>query len=635
MNFLNVDILWNLCWVLPLCVLLIVFAYKKRTNSLFKIFGNRFKDERYINVSLIKRILKNWLLIIAIIFIFLAAARPYWGYKIFPFNAKGRDILIVLDTSKSMLSQDVSPNRLAHAKLLIGSLIKDNPSDRYGIIVFAGTAFLECPLTADKTSLLNILADIDTNSISVGGTNIENALDAGIKAFSAAEGTYKAILLITDGDELQGNSIKAIGKLKQLKIPLFVVGVGDPNGPGLIQIQGDQKGQSIFLRDSHGNLVKSRLNETLLKKFAEATGGIYLRTTTVDLGLNVLEKRISQIVPAKYSEQKITRPLERFQFPLSFAVLLLLIWFLVGEKTNRKNSRSKSTVLLIGFLFFILPSLKAETKAVQKLTAIGHFNSGVEHQNKNENELAKQDYSKAVNASSQRTENIKSMVFQNIGVMQHKQAKDILKQNPEGALEILNKTEPLYKRAMRLMPERKDIAVNQQILLNDKKLAEELIKQQQQDQQNQQNQNQSQRQQNKKNQKQQQNQNNKQDKNQSQGQNNNQNQQQNQNQDKNQDQDKNNNQSKQADQQKQNNQEKQQQPNQSSDGSDRKNENPKIHRSNMPHQGQSKQYNDQEIDPNQAETLLKLMANDEKNLKDELKKRQKQNAELTPVDKDW
>ena len=150
-------------------------------------------------------------------FITIATARPYWGFKLLPFSGSGRDILAVIDTSKSMLSKDIRPSRLAHAKLLLKNLIKGTQGDRYGIIAFAGSAFLECPLTMDRTSLYTVLDDINVDSIPVGGTNIEKALDVAIKAFKAAAGGYKAIILITDGDELQGNSPNAINALKKHK----------------------------------------------------------------------------------------------------------------------------------------------------------------------------------------------------------------------------------------------------------------------------------------------------------------------------------------------------------------------------------------------------------------------------------
>jgi Ca-activated chloride channel homolog len=336
MDFLNLNILWNLVWIIPLVFVLYFMAGKKRNFALSQLIGCKSDKSEYVNLSPTKRMVKNWLLLLSIIFLVFAVARPFWGYKILPFSGSGRDILVVLDVSKSMLSEDIKPSRLAHAKLLLKNLMKDTPEDRYGIIAFAGSAFLECPLTVDRTSLFGILDEIDTSSIPVGGTNIEKALDTAVESFKAAEGGYKAIILITDGDELQGNSDNSIAKLKELKIPLFAIGIGNPKKTGLIQIRG-KKGNKVFLRDSSGELVRSKLNESALKNLAEATDGIYLRSTATNPGLSTIVKNVDKLIPEKYKTGKAKRPLERFQIPLFIAMMLLLTWFAMGEIKNEKK----------------------------------------------------------------------------------------------------------------------------------------------------------------------------------------------------------------------------------------------------------------------------------------------------------
>jgi Ca-activated chloride channel family protein len=333
MNFLYPEILCNLLWVLPLYFILLLYSTLRRRKIIKVIIGPRDPKE-YVNVSFGKRNLRHVLLIFVIIFTFIAAARPYWGYQLLPYTSSGRDMLIVLDVSKSMLSRDIAPSRLDHAKFLMRELIADTLGDRYGIIAFAGRAFLECPITEDRTSLFSIINEINTSSIPVGGTNIEKAIEQAIKAFKAASGGYKAIILITDGDELQGNSAGIIDQLKDLKIPLFVVGIGNPEAPAPIQIK-DEKGNLVFLRDQAGEIVKTKLNEELLKKLALATDGFYVRSTATGSGIAELEKRISAIIPEKYSSNNISRPLERFRIPLLFAVVILLFWFAIGERKEQ------------------------------------------------------------------------------------------------------------------------------------------------------------------------------------------------------------------------------------------------------------------------------------------------------------
>jgi len=332
MNFLYPEILWNLLWVLPLYFILLFYSASKRRKIVKKIIGLRNQKE-YINVSFGRRNLRHVLLFFVIVFTFVAAARPYWGYQLLPYTSSGRDILMVLDVSRSMLSRDIAPSRLDHAKFLMRKLIEDTPGDRYGIIAFAGRAFLECPITEDITSLFSIINEMNTSSIPVGGTNIEKAIEQAIKAFKAASGGYKAIILITDGDELQGNCTGIIDQLRDLKIPLFVVGIGNPDVPAPIQIN-DKKGNLVFLRDLTGEIIKTKLNEELLKKLALATDGLYVRSTAANSGIDELEKRISALVPEKYSSTNISRPLERFRISLLFAVIALLFWLAIGERKD-------------------------------------------------------------------------------------------------------------------------------------------------------------------------------------------------------------------------------------------------------------------------------------------------------------
>lgn len=180
-----------------------------------------------------------------------------------------------------------------------------------------------------------MLSELNTTSIPVGGTNIEKALKTAIKAFKAAQGGYKAIVLVTDGDELQGNSVSVIEQIKELKIPLIVVGIGDPNIPALIQFK-DEKGNDTFLKDSKGEPVKTKLNEKNLKELADATNGLYVRSTAVNNGLSEVESRIKALVPEKYSSTNSRRPLERFQIPLLLSVILLIGSLTLGERRRKK-----------------------------------------------------------------------------------------------------------------------------------------------------------------------------------------------------------------------------------------------------------------------------------------------------------
>lgn len=357
MSLLNGEILWNLLWVLPLFFLLFYTGWQRRNSLLKRFLGKRAEDPSYTSASKIRRFWRAVLLACALILLFVAAARPSWGVSIQPYTGQGRDIMVVFDTSRSMLAQDVRPSRLEHAKWLVRELVKMNPGDRFGLIAFAGQAFLECPLTIDKTSFLASLDDLSTDTIPVGGTNIEQALATAVHGFRAAETSHRAILLITDGDELYGDSGKAVGEIIKLKIPLFIAGIGDPAQPSLIQVP-DEQGGLRTLKDSQGNIVKSPLNERGLSALAQKTGGIYVRSTTTDPGLKELEARIQKLAKQEIDSGKQTRPIERPVYPLVGAFLLLCVWFCLSEK--RMNGTAAKTMLLFGLLFAGAASFAAE-----------------------------------------------------------------------------------------------------------------------------------------------------------------------------------------------------------------------------------------------------------------------------------
>jgi len=502
MDFENSLILLHLLWILPMFGLITYYASSKRKKILCKIFGSHSRESQYTTISKGRRYLKIWLMLFAIIFLVIAAARPRWGWRILPFSGRGRDVMLVLDVSKSMNSTDVQPTRLKHAKLFIRNLIKKCPGDRFGLVAFAGSAFLDCPLTVDKTSLFQTLDEINCNSIPLGGTNVENALNTAISAFKAAEGGYRAIVLLTDGDELHGDSSKSVAKLKKMKIPLFIVGVGDPDGDGLIKLSG-ANGKTVLMRDSKGDLVKSRLNERQLKKLKDATGGIYVRSTATSSELSTIIKKIQGLVPKEYEKGNNKRPIERFHFPLFVAVILLLLILGISERRKGKKNGNgvamKSSAVVI-FLFCATLSLQAQTKKSKKLpiplpiadeikevedsaakekkelSAVDLYNKALKLQNENKIEEAAKLYNQAINRADGSPE-VRGKSFQNLGVISHAQARTVMQKDQDKALEILKKSEIMYKEAMRSDTHLKKVILNQQKLLDDRVLAKKLKKQ--------------------------------------------------------------------------------------------------------------------------------------------------------------
>ena len=275
MSFLSGSILWNLLWIIPL-ILVLAFAGGVRRNKLLrKMFGTDERAARFSNASPGKRIFRIILL-----------------------------TLVVFDVSKSMLSDDVKPSRMDHAKWLVREIVKKNPGDRFGLIAFAGESFLVCPLTVDRASFIQLVDDLDTDTIPVGGTNVQVALEEAVRAFSGAQGMHKAVVLVTDGDELTGRGASVINDLSKAQIPIFAVGVGDPSNPAVIRVP-DEDGKLRILTDREGNPVKSPLNEPQLTELARRTGGIYVRSTAAYSGIDELEARIRQL-DRKESENAVS-----------------------------------------------------------------------------------------------------------------------------------------------------------------------------------------------------------------------------------------------------------------------------------------------------------------------------------------
>lgn len=480
MRFLKPEILWHLLWILPAMLVLFFAASHKTARTLQAFLGKNAENPDYVLFSKGRRILRFVLLCLAVLCLVAAAARPSWGVQIQELNGQGRDLLFVFDVSRSMLAKDVQPSRLAHAKWLVKELVKLNPGDRFGLIAFAGKGFLECPLTTDRTSFELSLDELSTDSIPLGGTNIQEALDAALQAFKAAETSHRAVILVTDGDELEGNSGKAVDEIVARKIPLFIAGIGDPSQPSIIQVP-DGRGGVKTLTDANGNVVNSPLNEKQLGELAKRTGGIYVRSTAGDSGLGALEKRIRALAPHEYETVKTTKPIDRFGYPLAAAFVLLLLRFMVGE---RPAHRKLAACMLFAFCLAVSGAEEAAPAAEES------FNKGVEAHEKNDLKTASESYETALRTGVGQAE-IRGRATQNLGVIAHAKARselaaslqavqgqnlDEAQKQVENSLKTLNRAEGMYLDSLRESAERNQLAKNQSILLADRKRAEELKK---------------------------------------------------------------------------------------------------------------------------------------------------------------
>ncbi|MFP4472470.1 MAG: VWA domain-containing protein [Candidatus Omnitrophota bacterium] len=267
----------------------------------------------------------------------LALARPQWGFELREVRRKGVDILLAVDTSRSMLTRDVRPNRLARVKLAVRDLLTELRGDRAGLIAFAGSAFPVCPLTNDYNGFLLSLEDLSAETIPRGGTNISAAIDEALRIYEDVETPDRVLIVMTDGDNLEGDPLSAARKAAEKGMTIHCVGIGTREGE-LIRITRPD-GSREFLKDQQGNVVKSRLNEALLKDIALATGGLYVRAAGARTGLDLIyERSLSKRQAREFESRMQKNYYERFQWPLTLAVLFLVLEMLTSRlRRQRKN----------------------------------------------------------------------------------------------------------------------------------------------------------------------------------------------------------------------------------------------------------------------------------------------------------
>ncbi len=273
----------------------------------------------------------------ALAFALAALARPQWGFTLKEHHAEGIDLLVLLDTSRSMLAQDVKPNRIQQAKWGITELVRKLQGDRVGLMPFAGSAYLYCPLTSDYGAFTFTLDDVHVGLVPRGGTAIGQALAEARKALADQAKGDRAILLITDGEDLEGDPLAEIPALKEAEIRVYAVGIGTPEGE-VIRIE-TRDGRSDFLKNSAGEVVKSRLQESALARIAVETGGMYVRAQPGDFGLDrIYEQGLSKLLRAQHETRMLKIYEDRFQWFLLPAFGLLFVEALLAVNADRARS---------------------------------------------------------------------------------------------------------------------------------------------------------------------------------------------------------------------------------------------------------------------------------------------------------
>ncbi len=419
MNFYSPNWLYAALVAVVAIVAIYAWAAKIRAKNMQKFASIKLLPSLSKSYSKTKSAIKGAMFTFGIIAIFVALARPQYGYRWEETRAKGVDVIFAIDTSKSMLAEDIAPNRLERAKLAILDLTEMLKNDRIGIVAFSGQAFLQCPLTLDYDAFRMSLEALDTNVIQRGGTNIAAAITEAETAF-AKTSAKKILVLISDGEELEASALTKAKDAAKNGITIYTIGVGGEKGEAITIT--NEFGRTIKLRDENGNIVTSKLNEKVLSEIADATSGFYGKISN-----QVVEKIVSNGIKTAPQEELASRmkrlAIERFQIPLTIAIVLIALESLIGTRRFFiKNGRKLSAIaLLCAFAFSpdVLQAqeapapengsqadLKVEKPAQEKLTKVELqnptnlarevFNDGIDLYKKGELQQAKQAFEGAM-----------------------------------------------------------------------------------------------------------------------------------------------------------------------------------------------------------------------------------------------
>lgn len=335
-RFAHTEILYLLL-VIPVFILLFSLALKRRKKSLQEFGESDLLGDLMPMVSYRRPIYKFAIVMLAFAFLVIGIAGPQFGSKLKKIDRKGVELVIALDVSNSMLANDIKPNRLAKAKSAISHLVEKLGEDKIGLIVFAGEAYTQLPITSDYSSARLFLSGINTDIVPIQGTAIGSAIDLARKSFTPNEKSSKAIIVITDGENHRDDAVASAAKAREEGIVVHTIGMGLPQGAP-IPVKGNP-GQ--FHKDREGNVVVSRLDEDMLKKIAASGEGAYIRANNTRVGLNALFKEINKMDKTQMESNIYSDYIERFQYFIFVALFLLLLDFLLLERKNRRIMKIK------------------------------------------------------------------------------------------------------------------------------------------------------------------------------------------------------------------------------------------------------------------------------------------------------
>ena len=335
-RFANPEYL-NLLYLLPLLIVMFWFLGIKRKKLLQTFADKELHKTLFPTDSNLKHWTKFILILLALTCLIFAAANPQVGTKLQEVKQTGIDVFILLDVSNSMLAEDIKPNRLEKAKYQISNLINKLRGDRIGLIIFAGQAYIQIPLTTDYSAANLFLSAVDVNSVPTQGTAIASAINLATASFDTMS-TQKVIIIITDGEDHEGDVPKAVENAVSIGIKLYTIGLGSQAGVP-IPVYNNRNQLVGFRKDRDGNTILTKLDEEVLKRIALDGNGKYFRGTNYEDYLEKIYTELSELEQTEFGVKKVTDYEDRFYFLLIPALLLLVLEFFISEKKSPLYAR--------------------------------------------------------------------------------------------------------------------------------------------------------------------------------------------------------------------------------------------------------------------------------------------------------
>lgn len=328
-RFAHPDFLY-LLFILPILFAFFIHAVIRKKRAIKKYGNPQLLSELMPEVSPKRQQLKFWLLFGAIVMVIIVMAGPQFGSKLETVKRQGIEIMVCLDVSNSMMAEDVSPNRLDKAKQMLSKLTDGFSSDKMGLIVFAGDAFTQLPITSDYVSAKMFLSSINPSMVSTQGTAIGSAIDLAIRSFTPDEKSSKAVIVITDGENHEDDAVKAATTAYEKKIRVNVVGMGDPKGAPIPVGQGNN-----YMKEAGGNVVITKLSEQMCQEIAAAGHGIYVRTDNSNGALRALQKEFDKMNKSDVESKVYSEYDDHFQTFAWIALVLLVLDIFTLDRKNR------------------------------------------------------------------------------------------------------------------------------------------------------------------------------------------------------------------------------------------------------------------------------------------------------------